>query len=211
MSGQCSRKDDQGFTLIETLVSLVITGVIAAIAAPSFMTWLNNKKVDDVLAQVEGSLKEAQSTAIRKNTTCNVLIKADRITAVETDQSSPEVPSCLPTGWRQIQQSTGVSGTSQNGGANKNIAVSGTGGSSGTIVKFSTKGTTLLTPTTQAVVISRTDDDSNNSVKKCIVVSSGIGIIRTGKYIDTSLPTFADPTSPTETEVDAVITKCISS
>jgi prepilin-type N-terminal cleavage/methylation domain-containing protein len=198
MLGQFRRKSNQGFTLIETLVGLVIVGILAAIAAPSLMTWLNNKKVDDVLAQVEGSLREAQSTAIRKNTTCNVLIKTDKITAVATDQVSPEVPSCLPSGWREIS------------GANKNIVISGTGGRPGTIVKFSAKGTTLLTPTTQAVIISRTDD-SGDSVKKCVVVASGIGIVRTGKYTDSNLPTFTDPDSPTETEVDAVITKCVSS
>jgi prepilin-type N-terminal cleavage/methylation domain-containing protein len=202
------RKNSQGFTLIEVLVSIVIMGVMAAITAPSFMTWLNNKKVDDVLAQIEGSVKEAQSTAIKKNTSCNVLVKENQITTVASDNTT-EVPACLPSGWRTVSDS------------NSNIRIAGTGGGSGTIVKFSAKGTTLLTPTTQAVVIYRTDAPTNGA-RKCLVVSSGIGIVRTGNYIDSDFPSsidltapnplrFSNLTAPPVSEVNTVISRCISS
>jgi prepilin-type N-terminal cleavage/methylation domain-containing protein len=62
----------QGFTLIETLIAIMITGIIAAIAAPSFVAWINNENISKMSANIEGALKEAQSTAIRKNRTCNV-------------------------------------------------------------------------------------------------------------------------------------------
>jgi prepilin-type N-terminal cleavage/methylation domain-containing protein len=197
MQLQPIRKNNQGFTLIEVLVSIVIMGVMAAITAPSFMTWLNNKKVDDVLAQIEGSLKEAQSTAIKKNTSCNVLVKADKITAVASNATSTEVPTCLPSGWRSVSDS------------NRNIRIAGTGGNPGTVIKFSAKGTTLLTPTTQAVVVYRTDAPANG-VRKCLVVSSGIGIIRTGNYTDLNPPTFADPNTPTTAEINTVIDRCVT-
>jgi prepilin-type N-terminal cleavage/methylation domain-containing protein len=197
MSHQRIKLSYQGFTLIEILVTVAIMGVMAAIAAPSFMTWLNNKKVDDVLAQVEGALKEAQSTAIRKNITCNVLVKSDRITSVVSDQASAEVPGCLPSGWRLVSNES------------RNIRILGTGGSSGTIIKFSTKGTTLLTPTTQAVAVYRTDVPGSGT-KKCLVVSSGIGIIRVGNYTDSNPPSFADPNTPTNAEIDDVISKCVT-
>jgi prepilin-type N-terminal cleavage/methylation domain-containing protein len=197
MQLQLTRKNSQGFTLIEVLVSIAIMGIMAAITAPSFMTWLNNKKVDDVLAQIEGSVKEAQSTAIKKNTSCNILVKADKITAVASDATSAEVPACLPSGWRTVSDSNG------------NIRIAGTGGSSGTVIKFSAKGTTLLTPTTQAVVVYRTDSPTNG-VRKCMVVSSGIGIIRTGNYTALNPPTFADPDAPTIAEIDTVIDQCVT-
>ena len=59
------RKFNQGFTLIEMLVTIIIIGVIASLAAPNFLGLLNQSRVKDGLAQVEGAIKEAQRQAIR--------------------------------------------------------------------------------------------------------------------------------------------------
>lgn len=66
------RKVNQGFTLIEMMVTVIIIGVIASIAAPNFLGLLNQSRVKDGLAQVEGAIKEAQRQAIRRGKTCKI-------------------------------------------------------------------------------------------------------------------------------------------
>ena len=46
------RRNSQGFTLIETLIIVVIIGILSAIAAPSFLGMLNRNKVNNALTQV---------------------------------------------------------------------------------------------------------------------------------------------------------------
>ena len=66
------KKRDRGFTLIEMLVTIIIIGVIASLAAPNFLGLLNQSRVKDGLAQVEGAIKEAQRQAIRRGKTCKI-------------------------------------------------------------------------------------------------------------------------------------------
>ncbi len=66
------KKSNQGFTLIEMMVVVIIVGVVAAIAAPNFLGLLNQTRVKDGLAQVEGAIKEAQRQAIRRGKTCKI-------------------------------------------------------------------------------------------------------------------------------------------
>jgi prepilin-type N-terminal cleavage/methylation domain-containing protein len=183
-------KTIQGFTLIETLISIVITGIIAAIAAPSFVAWMNNENISQMSTSIEGALKEAQSTAIRKNRTCNVWINSTSASAVKNDVPRTPDPACLPSGSREIS-------------TNSNFSIAGTGGSTGTMVSFSAVGTAIVTPTTDVFVVFQTSAP-NSGRKECVVISSGIGIIKTGKYTGT-LPL---PSSPTPAEITTISSQC---
>ena len=189
-----SRQGDQGFTLIEMMVTIMITGIMAAIIAPSFMTWVNNKKINDISTKIEGALKEAQSSAGRRNITCNVLITTTTVSSIDS--------RCLPTGSRNIQDRTSDVGIS-----NSNLEIAGTGGTSGTTVTYLSLGTANITPKSATVIIYRTNE-TTNGIKKCIVVSRGIGTIKTGNYTGT-IP--LNPLVPTtDTQLDAVSDQCVS-
>jgi prepilin-type N-terminal cleavage/methylation domain-containing protein len=187
-------QDNKGFTLIEVLITILMVGITAAIATPSFMTWANNRKIQQIATDIEGALKEAQTTATRKSMPCDATVNSTNITAVTvpivTTPATAAV-NCLPSGTRQIQ------------GDNTNIAIAGTGGTN-TTVSFTALGSVT---NTQAFVIYRTDDTASGT-KRCVVISSGIGAIRSGTYTGTFPLVLASP--PTAAQITDVSNACSS-
>ena len=160
----------RGFTLIEALTTAVIVGILSAITAPNLLKWYNNRKIDDVLAQVEGALKVAQSSAIKNNTTCRVTVEPRQITATPS--------RCLPTGIRLID------------GTNANLATEKVGSNE---IIFTAKGSATIVADQSVIVIFDQDSPTNRRMR-CIVVSSGVGLIRTGDYVGNGPPSpEADP------------------
>lgn len=135
---------------------VVIIGIFASLSVPSFLGWLNQRRVDDALAKIEGAIKETQREAIKRSTDCTINIPRG------VDQSI--TGSCLVTGNRQIE----------------GVTIDHNKGTNPWTVSFDYKG--------------RNDDLSgdpgtlwlsipNTSVKpKCLVISFGIGLLRTGDY-----------------------------
>ncbi len=143
----------KGFTQVETAIIVVIIGILAAISIPSFLNWLNLKRVDDALARAEGALKETQREAIKRSQTCSLNI--------------PEGPNptmqgtCLVTGARTFQgvefrRSTNPTWTVTYDFKGRNPV-----GSAGTLV--------ISLP-------------NEGTYQRCLVVSAGIGLMRTGAY-----------------------------
>ncbi|WP_299493109.1 type II secretion system protein [Acaryochloris sp. IP29b_bin.137] len=117
------------------------------------MSWLNQKKVDDALAKIEGAIKETQREAIKRSRDCTVTIPKG------IDQTL--TGNCLVTGNRTIEDVTiyySYSTTPRN-------------------ISFDFKGLNTPPGTTLWVSI------PNSGVKpKCLAISTGIGLMRTGNY-----------------------------
>ena len=60
-----SKKGDGGFTLLEVLIIVLIVGIFASIAAPSWLAFINRQRVRTVNDRVFQSLRLAQSEAKR--------------------------------------------------------------------------------------------------------------------------------------------------
>jgi len=63
---------NQGFTLLEILVALAITGVLAALTLPNLLAWLNSNKVQEATDSIQSALEDAQGQAIRLGRICTI-------------------------------------------------------------------------------------------------------------------------------------------
>ncbi len=160
------RINNSGFTLIETLVTAVIIGIIAAIAAPNLLGLFSHNRVKEAIATINGAIKETQRQAIRQGKQCEVEINKT------TNIISGDPTDCLLQ-QREINNSIDIRATNILGDPVASIS-------------FSSKGTTTSAGT---IVVSSDTTDT----QKCFVISLGLGITRTGDY--TGLKTNDNPTA----------------
>jgi prepilin-type N-terminal cleavage/methylation domain-containing protein len=84
---------NQGFTLLEGLLVLVIVGILAAMMGPSYLAWNQRQQINAALNTVEGAIKEAQRQAMAESKDCTLTINDTSVTAND---------KCLITGRREL-------------------------------------------------------------------------------------------------------------
>lgn len=143
---------DQGFTLIETLIVTVMVGIMGAIAAPGMLGFLARAKVDQGFAKAQAVLQLTQREAIKQSETCATLLP-------DNDSEGGIITSeCTSTGSETL---TDIKIKYNRANSKEvNFSFRGHTNSMRTIVFYS--------PKTQH--------------KRCIVISTGIGMIRSGVY-----------------------------
>ena len=184
---------NQGFTLLEILVALAITGILAALTGPNLLAWLNSNKVQEATDSIQSALEDAQGQAIRLGRICTINF---------TNGTGNN-----PTVYRQITASEAgcLVATNTNAGSlslpqeifmvvNNFTNVPTTSSSLG--VQFSFRGhvpgLTFEPPQNQAIIVLYPAADASadpypNQEKKCLVIASLLGIIKQGTYTGTSL------------------------
>lgn len=158
---------EQGFTQLEIVIVVVVMGILGAVAAPSFLNWVNTRKLEVGLAELEGALIEGQNQAIRQSKTCTINLPTGSSPVLS---SSPT--DCLRTGNRTLE---GLQ-------LRHSLATPS--------LSFDFKGRvpSFLTAE-QTIVLSIANE--TNTPSKCLVIAPGIGLIRVGKYIGTPTTTLA--------------------
>jgi len=99
-----------GFTLIEVLVVIIIAAVLAGIAAPGWLAFLNRQRVSAVKSDLVQTLKKAQSDAIQR--------RQEVAVEIVTGTTAPTVKVGKPQRDTTTGAVTGVSGPSQTLGDN---------------------------------------------------------------------------------------------
>jgi prepilin-type N-terminal cleavage/methylation domain-containing protein len=81
-----ARRSTVGFTLFELLVVVVMASILALIAAPSWLTFVNNRRADAGRDQILQSLRQAQTQALqtRQRQAVNFVTPANALPVIRT-------------------------------------------------------------------------------------------------------------------------------
>ncbi|MCU7244141.1 MAG: type II secretion system GspH family protein [Microcystis aeruginosa WS75] len=184
---------NQGFTLLEILVALAITGILAALTGPNLLAWLNRNTVQEATDSIQSALQDAQRQAIRRGRICTINFtngtgtnptvysqitasEAGCLVATNTNAGSLSLPQEV---FMVVGNFPNVPTTSSSPG-----------------VQFSFRGhvpdLNFTPPQNQAIIVLYPAANAStapypNQERKCIVMASLLGIVKQGTYNDTSL------------------------
>ena len=175
-------RTNQGFTLVELIVVVAMLGVLAAIAAPSWLTLVTRQRLYDARANALDKVREAQSQALRTSRSWEACFRdRDGMVQVSVQPSGDNNNCANHTSWQPLLESgastiaikTGTPGTTSS-------AVFGTNPTIGYSFRFGSLGDTVGLGTgnpPQLVFIPR---GQNNGPFYCVVAETIIGSVREG-------------------------------
>jgi prepilin-type N-terminal cleavage/methylation domain-containing protein len=153
----------KGFTQAELMVAILVMGILTAIAAPNLSQWLRQKQVDAAFNQIEFALQETQTEAVKRHQTCYLILpRGDDPTLTG---------NCLVTGDRSL----------------KDVTLNHNRTSDSWKISFNEYGENRSVSNDPGTLW--LSSMSGNVRYKCLVISVGIGLRRSGKYEDNNCVT----------------------
>lgn len=161
---------ESGFTMVEIVVVLIVVSILVAVAIPNLLGLYNYYRAKEAFIQLKSSINEAQRQAMRRGKTCKIKLDEvtvkgstkDRITVVSSldpGERGKDYTNCL-TSDRILPESINLE-TNIPGRTNK--------------ITFSHKGNTITSGTIRL-------SNTIGNFDRCLVISNGLGIMRTGSY-----------------------------
>jgi prepilin-type N-terminal cleavage/methylation domain-containing protein len=202
-----------GFTLIEMLVIIMIVGILAAIAAPSFGSLFDSIKVSQTVTELRSSLQETQRQSIRANKICETQVtsitengkgkgngkgnngngKGNGGNINSGTVSNVVQGNCLAAGDQQLPDGVDLVTNIQTA-----VASSALPSSSTTTIRFVPSGSAEFSVLSASAQPSLPADptgklvayiSSNQQVqKKCVAISNTLGLTRIGTYTGNTDP-----------------------
>ncbi|KOP28147.1 hypothetical protein AMR41_01715 [Hapalosiphon sp. MRB220] len=185
-----------GFSLLEVLVVIVMIGVLSAIAIPGWLAFVKRQQANKANDAVFAALQDAQQEAKKKKVSYSVSFR--------TDNNTPQIAvyqGSTPTNWldlgrdlgikpKQIVLGTNLSNVNTNSGSVTYASAFNTNAPQ--TITFDYMG--ILAPKTNnnapdtglkvVVAIPQAGNNSAGQVKRCVIMETLIGGMRTAK--DTS-------------------------
>jgi prepilin-type N-terminal cleavage/methylation domain-containing protein len=160
------RNTNLGFTLIEISIGLLVLTLLAAVSIPqigNFAIMLRRFQTNSTFDEVKNTIKEAQRQAIQLGKTCQIKIDTTAKTINVNNETTDRGCLLNPLNFDAL--------TSPSTNNPTTIKTSSSDG----IITFHFQGNT---DTLQTIVVSNESRDYN----KCLVISNGIGMMRSGEY-----------------------------
>jgi type II secretory pathway pseudopilin PulG len=173
-ANKCRRSDsdlvyrNSGWTLLETMIVSLITGILSSIAIVNMLGVMNKNKVQNSLYEVKGALQEAQRNAIKMGKECKVAMDVDVNPTYLSVDAETKYVGCLSS---QGVDLSGIKVTENFSGSRIRFSYKGNSANLGTIVFHS----------------------SNTNAKYCLVFSNLLGIMRSGIYTAEISPAPGNP------------------
>ncbi|WP_293335461.1 Tfp pilus assembly protein FimT/FimU [Microcoleus sp. CAWBG58] len=177
-----SRKGDNGYTLLELLIVVILLGVLASIAAPGWLGFINRQRVRTVNDRVFQSLRLAQSEAKRTKSPVTITFSGPPVNDPPIVTFNPP----LPTGGQT--QTLNAGGEIKPGtiALSTNVTTAGDTDLPLNSIIFDYQGNVKKLPPSSAnsaipgrFVVSVSA--SPNGAKQCAIVETLIGGMRTGE------------------------------
>ena len=184
-------EEQAGFTLLEVLIVVLLVGILAGIAAPSWLAFVNCRRVSAVQDRISQEIRNTQSEA-KKN-------KGSYSISFRTFNQSPQVAiyrvGSSPI-WNNLGQDLGIS---------PGQVLIYTNAPNNTVT-FDYLGTVQPETTGSSIVAAL--PGQNQSCKRCISVKTILGVIQTGKGSEciASVSSSSTPPNPVATPPNPVAT-----
>ncbi len=162
-----SRKSDGGFTLLELIVIVLMLGILTAIAAPSWLAFINRQRVRTVNDRVFQSLRLAQSEAKRT--------KRDITITFDTTVDPPQVKFDPPLTTGGSEQKLDAGGEIKPGTIALTVNTPAAPTTPPNSIVFDYQGNLTAGITPFVVSVAPVD----GGTKQCVIVSTLLGGMRT--------------------------------
>ena len=95
---------DQGLTLTELLIAMVIFGIFAGLSVVSLGRNLSNERLKALTRESVAWFEDAKKIAIQNDTPCEVSVDNDqKILSIQSAPSEPVLAQCAGLGYRALQ------------------------------------------------------------------------------------------------------------
>ncbi len=158
-----------GFTLIEGLIVVVIIGLMAAIAAPSWFGFLNQRKINATQDMLYQALRATQADAMQQRHERRFSVR-ERNGRIEWANHPESIPAAGVTNWQPLIEGVVL--------ANEDNTLTKSGGIHYT--RFDMHGNLREKAIGEQGTITVTVTGKRNT-NRCVVISTVLGAMRKGK------------------------------
>ncbi len=164
-------QNDRGFTFLEILAILIVVSILVAIGSPSLIAMQGAAKLNSSLDNLRTALETSQFQAIKTNKSCTVSLPSNASSINGNCLNNGPSVNLAADDSRMTNINNDIIITTKSDWKTTNTQTTPTQ------VIYNSKG---ITQSEGTIILSSTA----TSVKKCLKINAGMGLIRSGKYIN---------------------------